>query len=82
VITHVQRGRLDQALLAILERVCAREIEPRLGVPLWPDLKPLATRGLKRLGVPRIPLTPPQLELAQAGLGIARAVCSRGRRVS
>ena len=73
----VQSGRLDQALLAVMERVCARHIEPRLGVPVWNHLKPVAARQLKRLGVPRVPLTEPQMELARVAVYLGRAVYQR-----
>ncbi len=80
--SDVQTGRLDQALMAVAERLCALHLEGPLGIPLWPDLKPIVQRQIKRLGVPRRPLPPEQLELARAGVEIARAVCARGRRVS
>jgi len=50
-------GRLDLLALAVAERLTHARLEPRIGVPVWDALKPLAERGIKqgmkRLRVPR-----------------------------
>jgi hypothetical protein len=78
----VQTGRLDQALLAILERLCKTHVEAKTGVEVWDRVKPTVTRELSRLRVPKKPLTPEEMNLASVGLDLARAICARRLRVS
>lgn len=73
----VNPGRLDQAALAVLERLCARHVEAPLGVSVWPQLAPVARVGLKRLGVPRTPLSEPAMGLARVAVEAARTIYQR-----
>lgn len=76
---QVAAGRLDQMLLAVAQRVCARYIEPRLGVSLWSQLEKPVQQGIRALRVPRKPLSPEQMELARIGLQAARGILTQRR---
>jgi hypothetical protein len=77
----VQTGRLDQALLAVLERLCKTQVEAKTGIEVWDRVKPTVTRELKRLRVPQKSLTQEEMDLASVGLDLARAICARRVRV-
>ena len=75
-MTTVNPGRLDELVLAVLERLTQRYIEPVVGVPVWtPGVAELARELIAEAGIPARPVTP--LEVAQAA-GVVRR---RRRRV-
>jgi len=67
----VQPGRIDQALLALLESACKQHVDPRMPIPVWSDgLKEHVAQMLRQAGIPDQPITHLQVGNLRVPMGV------------